>query len=523
MQDPQNSELRQATIPTFELMEKIRDGFFKRRKTNSTLVCNLDTSHVWSVSSADRPKVLQIGLLEQDCHAYMHLDVAAEEGDLDENIMDNITTIIRTGRAAFTNATVHTEFPEDGNWNDSDEKPYENISKEMRAVGQTCLLDAVFAFVVNSDIYIRVAVSNKYPPLKSEDYKRQNVIQFVPSNFSEGLKVIQRRYISGLPHKNQSGEYVEGQTIMLLEDGTFKVSTKPSLFNDRYGALSRAVREAEGATDRARDALTTSNIAILVLPMVMNLVPVAFVADLSHKGMIIYILFTDLISTVPFLLKGVELFNLGSRRRTYATAFFAGNETIAQIELWSASCESKERFWRIGLAFIIAAILAMILGVLLEVWATRFMRRRKEHATSGAQVSGPFGRAARDWTRFGFFGSAFNEDQLELTSQDRPENETQNLLTTRKGRNSYNRNHGKQRQGGLAHSTHEKFLKPGVDDEGAIGGTEPQIDPLHSLAINGESNSSNVNNTSDLGKSPFPRKRQRRRPAVVNDGGEQEQ
>lgn len=49
-------------------------------------------------------------------------------------------------------------------------------------------------------------------------------------------------------------------------------------------ALISALEDSELAADQAVDAMTPSNIAILALPMVLNVIPVALIADVSSRA-----------------------------------------------------------------------------------------------------------------------------------------------------------------------------------------------------------------------------------------------
>lgn len=417
MQEEKNSNVRSETDTTYKLMSTLFDAFLAHRRNNPSKACNLPEHHRWSQASGAQPRVFQIAEINQDCHSYIHIDEAVKRKELEAWTLHNLTNIIRTGRSAFRNATVEAPFPKDGSWYENEFAPYESTARKELTIGQKCDLDAAFAFLINSRVYMRVAVSDNYGPLYMTDFQRQVVVEYVPSDFSAGLKMIHRHYQPFVPPTEQNASMEYGTTLLMLIDGQFKLATQPSLFTDSYGALKRAAETAEDATDRGNDALTVSNIAILALPLAMNLVPVAFVADLTTAGLVIYIIFTDILSTIPFLAKGVELVLLGRPRGNFATAFFAGNESLAQIEVWSALCQSEPKFRNVGIAFIVTALVSMITGVLLEVGAMKYVYRRRIKMQSSARAHGPFGPALMERSRLGLFGASNYEEGANLLGE----------------------------------------------------------------------------------------------------------
>lgn len=139
--------------------------------------------------------------------------------------------------------------------------------------------------------------------------------------------------------------------------------------------LGRASRDAEHADEN----VIRSNIAILVLPLLMNVVPVALFTDVNAFGMLVYSVLTDVLTAVPLAIKGGELVWIARRRYHAAAAYYAGeaDDSIAVAELFLASCRSAQDVDGTGVAFLVVAFAFMIFGVSMEFVALRCMRKKR--------------------------------------------------------------------------------------------------------------------------------------------------
>lgn len=69
-------------------------------------------------------------------------------------------------------------------------------------------------------------------------------------------------------------------------------------------AVMRSLRNGEYQTQHASGKNKSSSIAILALPLAMNLVPVALITDVNNWGMPVYTFVTGALTTVPHAIKG---------------------------------------------------------------------------------------------------------------------------------------------------------------------------------------------------------------------------
>lgn len=164
-------------------------------------------------------------------------------------------------------------------------------------------------------------------------------------------------------------------------------------------AFKSALGKGENENQQGNDAVTVSNVAILFLPLVMNLVPVAAIADVNTLGMLMYTALTDVLTTVPLCIKGIELMTISERNFRSVSAQVTGksglNET-AVIELWAVSCRLQRSgyFRRIGFMFVVVSITLMLFGVVCEFVARWVVKRRKHEQDPHALLQNEYGHGA---------------------------------------------------------------------------------------------------------------------------------
>lgn len=132
------------------------------------------------------------------------------------------------------------------------------------------------------------------------------------------------------------------------------------------------------------DSDAPSNLAIILLPAILDLVPLGLFEDFSLVVTMIYTLATDVISVLPAAIKGMELVIYGSNEHTAMLPHLYGGKNatdVAAAETWIANCRIRRRFKEQGIALLVTAIAIMTIGVLLEfktrAWVRRLSRRRR--------------------------------------------------------------------------------------------------------------------------------------------------
>lgn len=393
-----NPNLAAALEPTFSMFAKVASLVDDRRKSLHPEACNLPNSLDWRKNLEKRTRNYQIGILNEECFTSVDVRRTVDAKELDKSILDNARTYMSNARAALFEAASNVALdlvPGNSNWTAG--APYKIDDKPRRRAQQTCSIEALTAYRVRDNWYLHSVVTNKPITINQPKGFRQNIVEWIPRYGNDALRMVHFNYT---PEGKEC--LVNSSTLLTTWGGFGTLSPEGYNFDSSVHAVTRAYSQNLVAVDLASDAVTVSNIAILALPMAMNIIPVAFVTDLNAFGMFAYVLVTDIFSTIPFLVKGVELIQSSLPRQEEVVAFHGGNSTLGAVELWSAVCQGKESFRTMGIIFVVVAIVIMFSGIALEIWAKTYMRRRQAAAGIGAKVYGPF-------------AAGFNEAALSLT------------------------------------------------------------------------------------------------------------
>lgn len=114
-----------------------------------------------------------------------------------------------------------------------------------------------------------------------------------------------------------------------FENGTASFATwggKPtwSHFEPRdfwsNSAVDAAILRGEHQKDLVEDSGTASNLAVLIFPAVLALVPLGLFQDVSLLLTLLYTLVTDIVSVLPVSIKGAELILYASKEHTAMTS-----------------------------------------------------------------------------------------------------------------------------------------------------------------------------------------------------------
>lgn len=192
----------------------------------------------------------------------------------------------------------------------------------------------------------------------------------------------------------------DASTVLGLFMGIVTGSAFSVIFPTDNLAVEDAIHLGEHQTQQADDATTPSNIAILAFPLVMNVVPVALIADVNTFGMLVYTILTDILTAVPLAIKGVEVLLVGRRYNDAAVTRITGanadpdpsDRTVKAAEVWVAECHAKGSLTAKGVILLLVAVAFMVGGVIAEFWARRWViRRNAQKLLATAMGEGPGG------------------------------------------------------------------------------------------------------------------------------------
>ena len=284
--------------------------------------------------------------------------------------------------------------------------------KAVRATGfvhsvrtQECSLDHAAFIRRGEKWYVSVRYTNVDKSLTRAPGDRKFLYTYVRPRGEELEDVEMTTRVDG-----EADAWRDDSVVVEYESqGDVSASEFGDVFEPENDAVMRSLRNGEHQTQQASDATTPSNIAILALPLAMNLVPVALIADVNNWGMLVYTLLTDVLTTVPLAIKGVEVLLIGNQAKvavvTRITGGNLGRQGNKAAEVWVAECRATGSYQATGIVLLVVALAFMIGGVVAEMWARKWVRGRGgfkvvgdeemdlDGGVSGSASSGVFGEA----------------------------------------------------------------------------------------------------------------------------------
>lgn len=260
---------------------------------------------------------------------------------------------------------------------------------------QNCTHDFVGFAAVLGQWYISTRITYRSPLLTLGEGKRTFLAELDTIRKSK-IEPLELAILAADAKENSSnaniwnsGSYQRTNSILIKRSGAAFASEYGDIFPADNAAVQLALFRGKHETDRAFDATTASNIAILALPLAMNVVPVALIADVNSLGMLIYTLLTDVLTAIPLAIKGVEVLVIGSAFKYAAVTRITGGNFNAteQIkskaaELWVARCRPYRSLTPKGIVLLSVALVFMIGGIIAEIVAKNWVQRRKRMAAA---------------------------------------------------------------------------------------------------------------------------------------------
>lgn len=147
-------------------------------------------------------------------------------------------------------------------------------------------------------------------------------------------------------------------------------------------AFRSALSKGDNENQQAVDARQGSNIAILILPLAMNLVPVALIADVNTLGMLLYTVLTDVLTTIPLCIKGFELIDIANNHFSATSAQITGKPDMKEVsfaEAWVVRCQLQDsaEHRTVGIVFVVISFVLMAFGIVCEFTARWWVRKRR--------------------------------------------------------------------------------------------------------------------------------------------------
>ena len=263
-----------------------------------------------------------------------------------------------------------------GNWSVS------YVSRDLPVViagsgRQKCTVDNIVAIRFDGKWYLEGMVTNDELDRKLEAFQRQylaEIIRAASTSFMDSslkLAVYVRNTTEHITFDRLNG------TTTVLSSWTG--SPQPDTFGTGAwkNAVMKALEQGDLQAQQIEDVLQPSNLAILILPLIMNFVPAALIGEVNAFGMWMYILLTDVLTAIPLAIKGVEVIAGAKSESAEAYTRFTGvPNDDAVAEVFVAECQLGNSLLATGVAFLTVALSLMIAGIALEI-ISRWYRRRK--------------------------------------------------------------------------------------------------------------------------------------------------
>lgn len=224
--------------------------------------------------------------------------------------------------------------------------------------------------------FVLTGITNANVTTDLADWKRVYVNEYVGVDAKGDFRDPLPQFVRPAGAGGESQPRKDFATTMEMWGGRVGLSGIYNMVVDSTPALVRALEKGDTDVNQATDALTPSNIAILALPMVLNIVPISFITDVGNFGILIYTLVTDMLTVVPFIIKGFELIAMGNRRQIVEETWFAGRKTdvFVVLETWAAECRIIRVHGK-GVIFVIVGFVVLVFGILAEIQAKRMRDR----------------------------------------------------------------------------------------------------------------------------------------------------
>lgn len=249
---------------------------------------------------------------------------------------------------------------------------------------KSCVLHVAAAFRLHRRWYLRTQLTNIPIHEHAQDWGRQYVSEYISVGEDGNLTWPITRAAYEIGRNGIPGRLHRDTTTTI---NNRRWSANPAHFTRLLPkdnpAIHDALQKSEFHIRQATDTLYPSNIAILILPLALNLIPIALFSDASTTTILMYAILSDILTALPLLIKGIELVQISNQRHQSVVTRMTSpsNGTYASTafcEMWTAECRSKENVGVAGYIFVTMATVFMLGGLVAEFVTQRYRKRISE-------------------------------------------------------------------------------------------------------------------------------------------------
>lgn len=314
------------------------------------------------------------GVMGEECTTQLYTE-------LDESVVDGMHTYIhevnRSAKAAVRAARLGFQ------------KPTTYMEFQYKGDTEVCSLLHFVGYRVRGSWRVQTGITNLPLNVFAPDRQRHylvEILRLVRGRVAATLMTLPRR-----PFRDANGttviprDWVPRTTTLLASWGGSPSSSsfRSLMVPASNPAIQRAIAQGADTREQVQHATAPSNVAIMLVPLLLTVVPAALFADIGTRGSIMYALVTDVLSALPLAIKGEELRRFGRRRRRATTTWVYGGRKegdLAAAETWHAECKVDPWIAAQGILFIVLAMVLMGVGIGLELFFKNKLRGRKLRA-----------------------------------------------------------------------------------------------------------------------------------------------
>jgi len=242
---------------------------------------------------------------------------------------------------------------------------------DFQAETQVCNIHTLTLASVDGEWSVVSSLTNMEPNLALEDTKRMYLMSLLRIDISDisNPRFLNETVQIRTPQADPNNRSGPGAGTLRLDiwggkAGLATVTDQAPLQNPLVDML---LKQDNQNAELFQETLLPSNIAILAMPMVINLVPSHTVKLKTWSAIFLFILATDIVTTLPFLIKGVELITQARSASAGLVAYHVGNWGESQhLQLWLGSCGIAKSPVP-GIVFLVVGFFMLALGMFLEV------------------------------------------------------------------------------------------------------------------------------------------------------------
>lgn len=269
-------------------------------------------------------------------------------------------------------------------WSNADVRQY--FVQDERSL--TCRVYQVAGLRKGDNWHIINAVTNQPVDLNVPLYQRQTVSELIHAHQNGSLSSLR---FAAKNINSESGEEDTDKKQKMVWNATTTINSgygakSLSMFKSMFFANAPSLLSAKDNSDlwiqQAQDALTPSSLAILILPLTLNLIPIAVIAQVRTTVLYIYLVISDILTVIPLAIKGWELMHIADQTFQdsairITSADDGSRAPSAVMQLWVTECRPGRYVYISGIIFITIASVFLVFGVTLEFVAKALVSKRK--------------------------------------------------------------------------------------------------------------------------------------------------